>query len=537
MTTFPRFFQHNDGNFLYVVKPPITKEQFLYETVGWLTATQVDGIIFHMFTFGDCVPLYHSELAAAAPVFPAKAHSVMTWKAIRNFKAFTAFDQDPWTLAIDLAHSQGKPFWAAMRFNDAHPGQYGMISRFAADHPEYRLGDRCPAQIHGPEPDGSTPDCRHLDFSIPEVRDHQLRLIEELCRKYDVDGFEWDFTRDMGHNFPRDMAADPADVTTSHVQEARTLLNRIGRDRGRKVKFAVRIPATLEACKEADLDIRQWIGEGLIDMATPTVYYDTTCELPFDTFVDLARDTDCHIYACVTEGVGPGRFRPPPIEAVRAGALNAWRQGVDGINMFNFLHHQHANRPADIAMLSELGSPATLARKDKLYMIAGIGVTCQSRFFGMPYPTAYTHQLPAEIHGDSTGVAVRVPVGDDLEDARQEHILAAVILTLDLCYVTGEEDLDLRINNTQVPFNEGRFDVSSQYPWNWNGQLGHFEVAFDLTWRDCVRQGENEVTLTLRQRPDDIGQSLMLYALRLDIRYHAVPMGVNDSAVGTHSSC
>ena len=88
-----------------------------------------------------------------------------------------------------------------------------------------------------------------------------------------------------------------------------------------------------------------------------------------------------------------------------------------------------------------------------------------------------------------------------------------------------------------MPFNEGRFDVSSQYPWNWNGQLGHFEVAFDLTWRDCVRQGENEVTLTLRQRPDDIGQSLILYALRLDIRYRAVPMGVNDSAVGTHSSC
>ena len=127
------------------------------------------------------------------------------------------------------------------------------------------------------------------------------------------------------------------------------------------------------------------------------MYYDTTCELPFDRFVDMARDSTCRVYASVTEGVGPGRYRPPPKEAVRGAVLNAWRQKVDGINLFNFHHHENANRPEDKPLLSEIGDPATLAGRDKLYMIAGIGVPSQSRFFGAAYDTAHPHQLPAEI--------------------------------------------------------------------------------------------------------------------------------------------
>ena len=82
MMKHPRFFQHSDGNFLYVQRPPITEEQFLYETVGWLTGTQVDGIICHMFTFGDCTPLFRHEYDAASTVFPEKAMSVLTWKGV-----------------------------------------------------------------------------------------------------------------------------------------------------------------------------------------------------------------------------------------------------------------------------------------------------------------------------------------------------------------------------------------------------------------------------------------------------------------------
>ena len=526
MTSVPQFYLHSDGNFLYVSHPPLTEEQFLYETVGWLTGTQVDGIICHMFTVGDCSPLFPHDYAAAQTVFPDKAMSVFTWKGIRNLQALLQFPRDPWALAIEQSHAEGKPFWGAMRFNDGHSGQHGMRSQFGIDHPEYRLGERCANDNHDPDPDGHIPPCRHLDFSIPAVRQHQLRLVEELCGRYDVDGFELDFTRDCGHNFPHNLPEPGATILSEHVRQIGELLDRIGTQRGRKIDFGARVPGTLAACHDADLDVDHWVAEGLVDVLTPTVYYDTACDLPFDSFVDLARDRNCLVYASVTEGVGPGRFRPPPAEAVRGAALNAWRQGVAGINLFNFHHHQIANRLQDMTLLGELGSVDPLARKDKLYMLAEIGVPSQSRFFGKSYQSAHPHQLPAELHNAGDSLLLSLPVGDDLELARQERVLATLDLKLDFCHLTGDEQLQLTINGIDIPLHEGHVNVGQQYPWNWNGHFGHLEIGLDLLPRDCIQQGENEFTLTLHKRPADILQPLALYSLRLEVRYQALPMGL-----------
>lgn len=527
LVAYPRFFEHNDGNFLVVAPPPITLERFLYETVGWLTGTQVDGIICHMFTFGDVAPMYPSDLAGAKVVFPEKALSVNVWKQVKNLQSIQSFDQDPWALAIEMAHGQHKPFWAAMRFNDGHPLDYGMRSEFCLAHPEYRLGDRCGNPIHGPDPDGSIPECVHLDFSIADVRAHRLALVEDVCRRYDLDGFEWDFTRDFGHNFPQDKLAEGPAILTEYMREVRAALDRIGDQRGRPVELGVRVPGTPAACTAMGIEIKRWIRDGIINVVTPSVYYDTSCELPFDHFVEMAQASYCRVYASVTEGVGPGRYRPPPIEAVRGAALNAWRQGVDGINLFNIHHHEIANQPEDLAILSELGAAETLHYKDKLYMLAGIGVPSQSRFFGAAYDTAHKHQLPATIPAeDGEGLRVWLPVSDDLRQARADRLLDSVTLILDLLDVTGEEQIELLINGTSIPFDEGRFDVSDQYPWNWNGQRGHFSVTFDVTrFSKNLQHGDNEIAVVLKDRPPDIANPLVLYALRLWVKYRTVPMG------------
>ena len=529
MVDHARFLVHHDGSFLHHHPPPITLAQFVHEVVGCVAGTQVDHVTCHMFSFGDHVPMYPSKLDAAQPVFPDKAHSVNTWKLIRNLKAMSVFDDDPWCAAIEAARARGLTFWSAMRFNDAHPAEYGLCSRFGVGRPEYRLGDRCDAPIHSPDPDGKISACRCLDFSIDQVREHQLMLITEVCSAYDVDGFELDLTRDSGHDFPRTVAHDARrEILTNHIAKIRAALGAIGDERGRPLDFAVRVPGTLEACGRAFADVANWIANDLVDVVTPTVNYDTTCELPFDEFVALAANTKCRVYASVTEGVGPGRFRPPPVEAVRAAALNAWRQGVQGINLFNFHHHTISNRVDDVILFSELGDPATLEQKNKLYMIAGIGVISQSRFAGLPYPTAHRHQLPVELpeQPEGPGVTIRLPLGDDLARARQSRMLAELIMTVDLCHVTGAELIEININGDVLSLDEARFDVSTQYPWNWNGQRGHLEARLDLTNRDCLTEGDNEITFTLRQRPSDIADTMVLYAIRLEVRYHAAPFGM-----------
>ena len=53
---------------------------------------------------------------------------------MHNRAALLAMPEDPWDAVIAKAHEQGKPFWACMRFNDAHPPEYGLRSRFGPLH-------------------------------------------------------------------------------------------------------------------------------------------------------------------------------------------------------------------------------------------------------------------------------------------------------------------------------------------------------------------------------------------------------------------
>src|SRR3989304_381980 len=96
MSGIPRLFYNYDGAFLQYVKPPITSERLLHETVGRLSGTQVDAIVCHMFSAGDSVPLYRTNLAAAELAPPARASSVNVWKYARNLVALKAMDPDPW---------------------------------------------------------------------------------------------------------------------------------------------------------------------------------------------------------------------------------------------------------------------------------------------------------------------------------------------------------------------------------------------------------------------------------------------------------
>jgi len=524
----PRFFRHIDGSFLRCVPPPITMEQFEYEVVGAVAGTQVDGIIHHMFTPGDAVPMFECDMDDAQPVLPDKMASCHIWRRMQNRASLLAMEDDPWKVVIAAAHDQGKAFWGAMRINDGHGGDYAPRSRFGVKHPQYYVDDQCAAEFHPPAPDGSVPPCHHLNYALPEVQAHRKELITQLCSRYDIDGFELDFTRDIGHNFTKADLCQAADSMTEFLRDIRRLLDQIGSIRGRPLGFGARIPGTLGVCKNSGLDIETWINDGLLTSLTPSVYYDTTCEIPFGTFVDLARGKDVKIYASVTEGVGPGRFRPPPREAVRAAVQNAWQDGVDGISLFNFHNQQVTNRVEDFALFSECGDTATLARKNKLYMIAGIGLQYQSRFFRIPYETAHPHQLPLElpVEPEGPGVTVRVPISDDIESARRDHVLAAVTLRLDLVNLTSHEVLKLQINGKDVPLDSARWEPSRQYAFNWNGMHGDLQASFDLTDGDWIRQGDNQVNLTLLARPDDVLPQMTLYALRVEIDYNVVPMGI-----------
>ncbi len=71
-------------------------------------------------------------------------------------------------------------------------------ARWIFDHPEFILIDLPPGPLSKP---GNT-----LDFSFREVRDFHFGAIEEIARRFDVDGIEITFRSDNHFPYPRSIS-------------------------------------------------------------------------------------------------------------------------------------------------------------------------------------------------------------------------------------------------------------------------------------------------------------------------------------------
>ena len=510
----PRFFYNNDGSFLFRISPPMSREDFVYEAVGHLTGTQVDAVVCHMFGFGPATPLYPTEVPEARGIDFEHVDFVSVWRQQEILKGLWAKGQDPWKQAVEAAHSAGMEYWAGMRFNDVHGERFGWPNAFSVNHPEYALGERrsSPEGRLGKAYEG-------LNFAIPEVQAHRLALAEEVCTRYDVDGFEWDFLREPGHHFP-DIESGRS-ILTDYMHEARNVLQRSGEHRGRPLGFGIRVPGTPEKCLQIGLEVETWIREGLVDYVSPSPYWDAATELPFEPFLAMAEGTDCRIYACTSEAVGPGHHSFPPASTLRAGIANAWRQGVDGIYAFNF-HHYARESIDESTLLHQLGSPSTLEFQDKLFVISG-----GHRRQEIPAFDGFEHQLPLVLKEQPAGPGntLRFLVSDDLESGAERGTLEAVTLELIVLGLTPEDVFETRLNGKAL---SGTPSLQPLHHTVWpgpNANQGNYVRRYDLGGPEWIKQGWNEVEFALRRRnPKLRACDFVVHDLSLEIKYRILPM-------------
>ena len=339
--------------------------------------------------------------------------------------------------------------------------------------------------------------------------------------RYDVDGFEWDFQREPGHSVPN--LPEGGSILTDYVREARDRLNAIGDRRGRPVGFGVRCPATLEKCHAIGLELETWVAEGLVDYLAPAPHWDSATDLPFESFAAMTNGSTCRVLGCTSEQVGPGQYPLPPAAALRAGAMNAWQQGVDGIYVFNF-HHQTTYNVDDADVLSQLGSPETLAFRDKLYVIAGTYDALKR----VPHETTifegWEHQLPVTLQ-EGSGTAVRFRVDDDLETAASRGILDGVTLELIVVSLTSEDKVEFKLNGRRLPETpSAALDRHYRVGPGPNAYHGNYALRYDVGTGDWIRQGWNEVEAVLTKRNSGIETAFVFHDLSLDVRYRILPM-------------
>ncbi len=106
-------------------------------------------------------------------------------------------------------------------------------------------------------------DERRYGYGKEAVRSFRLAQIEEVCRNYDIDGFELDFMR-WPYYF-RNPKAEMG-LMTQLVRDVRTMMLEVGREKGRQLVLLATVPRTIAECAEIGLAVRTWVSEGLIDL-------------------------------------------------------------------------------------------------------------------------------------------------------------------------------------------------------------------------------------------------------------------------------
>lgn len=330
-TSYKCIFNHE---LLVIVGKKDNSPEYIGSFIDKLKDTDVDAIM--------CCPtmwrtnLYPSEIDPQWKKYTPEQSSPK-FPAFDRIMAYIHGGGDPVADTLAACRKNGKAFFICYRMNDQHyVGDLTWPTHNAIwrEHPEYWMGDSNePAR-----PDNDN--VRLFNYMIPEVRNYYFSIIQELCTTYDVDGVELDFQRYPKFFKNADVEAGRG-VMTAFVKRIKTMMDEIGRARGKSLKLSIRIPETLAKCEAAGLDIAAWDKMQLVEMINISSFYVHTIELGIEGFRaatsygKLYGEMNYLTYQASRKSGGTGR-RYTTFETYRASALNLFHRGVDGLSLFNY---------------------------------------------------------------------------------------------------------------------------------------------------------------------------------------------------------
>jgi hypothetical protein len=220
------------------------------------------------------------------------------------------------------------------------------------------------------------------DYAKPAVRARFLGIVEEACRRYDLDGIELDWCR-MAMFFKQGTERRHIAVMNDFVHQVHGRLAEHGRQRGRPILLAMRVPDSIDLCLDAGLDPETWARHGWMDLLMAGSGL-MTFSIPMSEWTQLGHQHGIAVYGCIDRiaapfGTGHPKFdsrdpetdldAPGRYDAVHAAAARFWDAGVDGICLYNWHTHHGPTDPRDYGKLPEVARPDFLARADKVYQL------------------------------------------------------------------------------------------------------------------------------------------------------------------------
>ena len=344
------------------------------------------------------------------PVWGPK-HRGPVWPALGSSQRAT-------DIIVEACHAKQMEIWGSLRMNDLHDHELDMEETndpLKAEHPEYLIGKSDDRNL--PEEQIERMLRTAFNFERPEVREYRLDFIRRNAAAHDFDGYELDFSRWIW-NFPLGRELELAPLMTDFVRAVRSELDNIARQRRRPYTLVVRVMDSIESSHLLGQDIDTWLSQELADVLVVGMGL-----MPFTLNLESWR--------AVGERYGvsvyPAFCARPPFpwcpeiseqpyawqEYIRGAAAWWWHNGVDGIYLFNFFTHVDV-RGLDSkrvhAPLKEIGDPAEIAGKNKLYGIEPLAVAGMfsqaSEIVPLPIPLdIHERRLPLKMGPDANDPA------------------------------------------------------------------------------------------------------------------------------------
>lgn len=242
---------------------------------------------------------------------------------------------------IDELRKIGIRPWISIRMNDLHHNFHNEWF-----HTDFRrsLKGECDIIRHRKPIDLSE---KNLDYSFEVVRNHFLDVVKENLDRYDVDGLELDWMREIDC-FAYGEEFFGKEIMTQFMRDVKAIVTKAEKRYGHKIEIAVRCMTTPQFNQEIGLDVMQWAKEGLVNLVTPmsryashdnnTPYYFWKQILePYGVEVlggfDQLMRTNHFSFDDWNPGFG---LASNTVETVFGSAAAFLAQGVDGLYFFNY---------------------------------------------------------------------------------------------------------------------------------------------------------------------------------------------------------
>ena len=351
-----RLIFNNDGDdaLFFPSGLPVTPQNLLERRTIPVIGTQVDSI-FYCTTQSIGAYTHRSDVAE----FVVKD---LPREGFRNSAGeFAEQGTDPLEIVTEHCRKEGIEIFATLRMNDIHDSsdRFSVLgSKFKRKHRRALFGTS-----RKPPPYGYW---SGADFGWEAVRTMTFQVLEEMASNYDVDGLELDFWRHPPYfkTYAWGEPVTPAETEsiTRLMRQVRRMADARGRERGRPLLIAVRVMDSPELSLDMGLDLVSWLKEDLVDL----VIVGEVALAPWEETIRLAHRYGVPVYPCIRRSM-MGEERAS-LESFRAQALTAWKQGADGIYLFNLFPDENHDRK-----YRELGDPNGLERLDKLYSLDPVG--------------------------------------------------------------------------------------------------------------------------------------------------------------------